>query len=196
LASTIPWRIWERSELAMPWPQLWSSATKDEPKEKDSVTSRITRAADAASETASATASATVNAVSDASKTGDPVPRQLSRSLSSQLASLTEPQTVVGAVLLTTASLGLFKFYKTYLKRIPQATNINPGLFRRRSLVGKVTSVGDGDNFRFYHTPGGRLAGWGWLPGRRVPADKKELKDQTVRADTTFTVRASENFKD
>jgi hypothetical protein len=43
-----------------------------------------------------------------------------------------------------------------------------------------VTSVGDGDNFRIYHTPGGRLAGWGWLPGRRIPMDKKELKDQTV----------------
>jgi len=43
-----------------------------------------------------------------------------------------------------------------------------------------VTSVGDADNFRLFHTPGGRLTGWGWLPGRRVHDDKKWLKDKTV----------------
>jgi endonuclease YncB( thermonuclease family) len=41
-----------------------------------------------------------------------------------------------------------------------------------------VTSVGDGDNFRFFHTPGGRLAGWGWL--RSIPTDKKALRNQTI----------------
>lgn len=39
-------------------------------------------------------------------------------------------------------------------------------------------SVGDADNFRFYHTPGGRWLGWGWL--RNVKEGRKELKGQTV----------------
>ncbi|KAJ5245887.1 hypothetical protein N7468_000870 [Penicillium chermesinum] len=55
-----------------------------------------------------------------------------------------------------------------------------PSWLRRRTVFGQVTSVGDGDNFRLYHTPGGRLAGWGWLPWKRVPVNKKELKDQTI----------------
>ena len=110
----------------------------------------------------------------------DSVQREIPRAAPSQLRAFMQPETVVAAVLLTATSLGLYRFYKSYLQRIPQASNISPGFLRRRSLVGKVTSVGDGDNFRMYHTPGGRLAGWGWLPGRQVPADKKELKDQTV----------------
>ena len=45
-----------------------------------------------------------------------------------------------------------------------------------------VTAVGDGDNFRLYHTPGGRLVGWGWFPGRCVADyDRKRLKDQTIQ---------------
>lgn len=41
-----------------------------------------------------------------------------------------------------------------------------------------MTRVGDGDNFRFYHTPGGLLMGWGWL--RKIPTTRKELKDETL----------------
>lgn len=41
--------------------------------------------------------------------------------------------------------------------------------------------MGDGDNFRLYHTPGGKLTGWGWLPWKKVPTLKKELRDKTVR---------------
>ncbi|KAK4154647.1 hypothetical protein C8A00DRAFT_14235 [Chaetomidium leptoderma] len=75
-------------------------------------------------------------------------------------------------------TLGLFTFYQSYLRRIPAAGHIAPGFFRRRSLFGKVTSVGDGDGFHMFHTPGGRLAGWGWL--RRVPKDRKALKGRTL----------------
>jgi endonuclease YncB( thermonuclease family) len=71
------------------------------------------------------------------------------------------------------------KLYRTYLRRIPGAMKISEGFFRKRSLLGRVTSVGDGDGCRLFHTPGGRLAGWGWLPGRRIPTGKA-LKDQTV----------------
>ena len=92
----------------------------------------------------------------------------------------TDPRTVIPTVLLTGTALLSVRFYRTYLRRIPQAVSIQPGLWRRRSLLGKVTSVGDGDNFRLFHTPGGRLAGWGWLPGRRVPEKREDLKDKTV----------------
>ncbi|CAN3366878.1 hypothetical protein DICA4_F02476 [Diutina catenulata] len=46
------------------------------------------------------------------------------------------------------------------------------------SMRGQVTSVGDGDGFRFYHTPGGRWGGWGWA--REVPSTRGELRGQTL----------------
>lgn len=97
----------------------------------------------------------------------------------------TELSTVIPTVFLTTLSIGFYGFYRSYLRRIPAAAHINPGFFRKRSIFGKVTSVGDGDNFRVYHTPGGRLAGWGlW---RKVPEDKKELQHRTVRGAMMFS---------
>jgi hypothetical protein len=95
---------------------------------------------------------------------------------------LTSPETLLPTLVLTGTCLAFYTFYRSYLRRIPAAGNISPGFFRKRSLVGRVTSVGDGDNFRVFHTPGGRLAGWGWLPWRKVPTEKKELKHKTVNA--------------
>ncbi|KAK4944831.1 putative endonuclease lcl3 [Elasticomyces elasticus] len=86
---------------------------------------------------------------------------------------------VVPSLVLTVATLGFLRFYKTYLRRIPNTSHIKPELYRRRSLFGYVTSVGDGDNFRLFHTPGGRLAGWGWLPWRRVKGMKR-LQNKTI----------------
>lgn len=91
----------------------------------------------------------------------------------------TSPQAIIPSVLLTGATLALIRLYKTYLRRIPNVDYLKPGLFRRRSLYGYVTSVGDADNFRLFHTPGGKLAGWGWIPGRR-PGQMKKLKDKTI----------------
>ena len=68
------------------------------------------------------------------------------------------------------------------MRRIPEASQIYSSFFRKRSLYGKVTSVGDADNFRLYHTPGGILLGWGWFPGRKVPTDPRELRQRTVGA--------------
>ncbi|KAG0322096.1 putative endonuclease lcl3 [Dissophora globulifera] len=63
--------------------------------------------------------------------------------------------------------------YKTRLRRIPTSAYLTPNTLQgKRTLKGKVTSVGDSDNFRFYHTPGGIWAGWGWL--RHVPSNSKE----------------------
>ena len=92
----------------------------------------------------------------------------------------TSRENLIPTVFLTGTCLALYTFYRSYLRRIPAAGNISPAFFRNRSLVGRVTSVGDGDNFRVFHTPGGRLAGWGWLPWRKVPKEKKELKNKTV----------------
>lgn len=92
----------------------------------------------------------------------------------------TDPRTVIPTIVLTTTCLLTARFYRSYLRRIPQAVSIKPTFWRKRSLFGTVTSVGDGDNFRLFHTPGGRLAGWGWLPWRRVPHKKEDLKDNTV----------------
>jgi hypothetical protein len=76
--------------------------------------------------------------------------------------------------------LAALQLYANYLRRIPGAAYVRPNFFRNRSLFGKVTSVGDGDNFHLFHTPGGRAVGWGWL--RKVPETRKELKGRTVRA--------------
>lgn len=78
------------------------------------------------------------------------------------------PQVLLPTLLLTGTSLIAIRFYKRNLKRIISINHIHPSVFRNKSLYGYCTSVGDGDNFRFYHTPGGLGAGWGWLVGRRA----------------------------
>lgn len=93
----------------------------------------------------------------------------------------TDPRTIIPTIFLTSTALLSVRVYRSYLRRIPQAASIQPAFWRRRSLFGNVTSVGDGDNFRLFHTPGGRAAGWGWIPGRKVPNKREDLKDKTVR---------------
>jgi hypothetical protein len=90
----------------------------------------------------------------------------------------TEPRNWIPTILVTTTALGALQFYRSYLRRIPGTAYIAPGAFRRKTLLGRVTSVGDGDNFHMFHTPGGRLAGWGWL--RKIPSGRTELKGRTV----------------
>jgi endonuclease YncB( thermonuclease family) len=92
----------------------------------------------------------------------------------------TDPRTIIPSIALTVASVTVVRLYKTYLRRIPSVNHIKPSYFRRKGLFGQVTSVGDADNFRLYHTPGGRMAGWGWLPWKRVPTKRDGLSNQTV----------------
>ncbi|KAF2187792.1 SNase-domain-containing protein [Zopfia rhizophila CBS 207.26] len=92
----------------------------------------------------------------------------------------TEPRTVIPSVILTITTITALRFYKSYLRRIPSVNHIKPEYFRRRSLFGRVTSVGDADNFRLFHTPGGRIAGWGWVPWKRVPTTKEALAKKTI----------------
>lgn len=95
---------------------------------------------------------------------------------------LLEPRTLVPSIALTVSTVTAVRLYKSYLRRIPSVNHIKPSYFRRKTLFGHVTSVGDADNFRLYHTPGGRLAGWGWLPWKKVPTKRDQLTNQTVRA--------------
>ncbi|KAK3952078.1 nuclease domain-protein [Pseudoneurospora amorphoporcata] len=89
-----------------------------------------------------------------------------------------EPRSIVLYTLPTIGAFALFGIWRSFLRRFRGTAYISPGFFRRRTLLGKVTSVGDGDGFHFFHTPGGRLAGWGWL--RRVPTARKQLRDRTI----------------
>ncbi|KAI0113970.1 hypothetical protein GGR51DRAFT_505005 [Nemania sp. FL0031] len=89
-----------------------------------------------------------------------------------------DPRNWIPTLLVTTTVVASLQVYRSYLRRIPGAVHIRPNFFRRRSLFGQVTSVGDGDNFHLFHTPGGRLTGWGWL--RSVPTKRSELKNRTI----------------
>ncbi|KIY48584.1 nuclease, partial [Fistulina hepatica ATCC 64428] len=78
---------------------------------------------------------------------------------------------------LTTVSSVLI--YRRYFRRIQNSDWVTPPMLEKRKWIrGVVTSVGDADNFRLYHTP---AFGWGWpLKFRRVPQNAKELKDMTI----------------
>ncbi|KAB8299194.1 hypothetical protein EYC80_001291 [Monilinia laxa] len=102
----------------------------------------------------------------------------------------TDPRTLIPTILLTGTILVSARLYRSYLRRIPEAAYIRPGFFRKRSLFGTVTRVGDADNFHLFHTPGGRLAGWGWLPGRRSLPEGKDLKNKTIHPAQPFSAEA------
>ncbi|KAJ3868514.1 hypothetical protein EV359DRAFT_60605 [Lentinula novae-zelandiae] len=76
-------------------------------------------------------------------------------------------------------AIGVSRIYSRYFKRIQNSDWITPESFqKKRWIKGIVTSVGDADNFRLYHTPG---IGWTWpLKFRRVPSTTRELKNKTV----------------
>ncbi|KAF3922965.1 hypothetical protein ABW20_dc0102283 [Dactylellina cionopaga] len=118
----------------------------------------------------------------------DPPQHPLIRSynaLKSNLSELTSiPPSAIEIILpsITTAAtaLTLVYVYRNLLKRYPNANSLPPHFFRRKGLYGKVVSVGDADNFRIFHTPGGRWMGWEWFPGRKVPSGRRELKGLTI----------------
>jgi endonuclease YncB( thermonuclease family) len=87
---------------------------------------------------------------------------------------------ILPTVALTSTILGGIYVYRTHLRRVPTAAHVTPQWFHSRSLFGKVVSVGDADNFRVFHTPGGRLTGWGWLRKELSSEDRKVFRDQTI----------------
>ncbi|KAK5990490.1 putative endonuclease LCL3 [Cladobotryum mycophilum] len=99
-------------------------------------------------------------------------------SLNEEKGPLTAAKEWAPIVIFSLVGLGALQLYANYLRRIPGAAFIQPKFYRNRSLFGKVTSVGDGDNFHLFHTPGGKAVGWGWL--RRIPDKRKDLKGRTI----------------
>ncbi|KAI2636204.1 hypothetical protein GGS21DRAFT_72948 [Xylaria nigripes] len=89
-----------------------------------------------------------------------------------------DPRNWIPTMLATATVLASIKLYRSYLRRIPGAVHVQSSFFKRRTLLGQVTSVGDGDNFHLFHTPGGRMAGWGWL--RKIPDNRFDLKNKTI----------------
>ncbi|KAH7103005.1 SNase-domain-containing protein [Auriculariales sp. MPI-PUGE-AT-0066] len=86
----------------------------------------------------------------------------------------------IGAALVGgTSALAAARIHRRFLRRYPNVNALPHDIFvKKRWIRGVVTSVGDADNFRLYHTPG---PFWNWpLKFRRVPATPKELKDQTL----------------
>lgn len=159
----------------MRWPSLWAS----HPSQQDEANKKL------GTNTSQTPGEALDSFLSTSKSASTPPPPRKSTDWSSLLTTTPSQlffarENILPTAVLTGTCLAFYAFYRSYLRRIPVAGNISPGFFRKRSLVGRVTSVGDGDNFRVFHTPGGRLAGWGWLPWRRVPNEKKELKNKTV----------------
>lgn len=93
---------------------------------------------------------------------------------------LLSPSILIPTLTLTTSFLAAFYLYTTFLRRIPTSGQVPDSYLKRRSMFGYVTSVGDPDNFRFFHTPGGRLAGWGWL--RPLPKLNQRGRGPAARA--------------
>lgn len=163
------------------WCSLWSSGSEEDSNEKFNPDTNKPRENQQSTIAANAFPTPSISP-SDSSSSS---PSHRSREWDSLLNTVDwehfkEPQNLIPTVLLTGAIILVIQLHRKYLRRIPQATNISPSSFRRRSLLGRVTSVGDGDNFRIFHTPGGWLAGWGWFPWKKIPTSKKELKDRTV----------------
>ncbi|KAK9459042.1 micrococcal nuclease [Lipomyces oligophaga] len=92
-------------------------------------------------------------------------------------------RTFVESCAVTTVMLGSVYLYSRYLKRFPTAMDIPRRFIEfNRPIRGRIVYVGDGDNFRLFHTPGGMFAGWNWL--RRVPYEQKSSKTQKLSSNT------------
>ncbi|KAH7882694.1 SNase-domain-containing protein [Phlebopus sp. FC_14] len=89
------------------------------------------------------------------------------------------PYSLVFFTLGAASGVGGTMVWRRWVKRIRTAEWVTPDvLARKRWVRGVVTSVGDADNFRLYHTPG---IGWRRpFKVRHVPKVKGELKDQTI----------------
>lgn len=87
------------------------------------------------------------------------------------------------AILSATSGAGLtlisLRLYRRHWRRIRNAEEVTPGMIDgRRWINGTVTSVGDGDNFRLFHTPGPFYSYP--IKIRSIPATTKELRNETL----------------
>jgi endonuclease YncB( thermonuclease family) len=111
-------------------------------------------------------------ASSDEPVTENPTPKERLEKL--QSLPLHSPEIVIPTLVLSTVLISLHTLYRLRLRRIPTVSQLPPSaVSTHRSLFGTAVSVGDADNFRLFHAPGGRLLGWGWL--REIPTSRKDL---------------------
>lgn len=104
--------------------------------------------------------------------TGKPTPEERLENFESP--PLFSPDVLIPTAVLTTTLLALHTFYRRRLRRIQTVAQLPPSsVTNHQSLFGTAVSVGDADNFRLFHTPGGRVLGWGWF--RQVPNSRKDL---------------------
>ncbi|KAI5954462.1 LCL3 [Candida jiufengensis] len=93
--------------------------------------------------------------------------------------SFLHPKVILLSAGITLTTILSFKLYRQYLRPIRSILDLNPKMLENNhKLRGYVTRVGDGDNFRFYHTPGGIFWGWGWL--KKIPTKRSILKNETL----------------
>jgi endonuclease YncB( thermonuclease family) len=84
------------------------------------------------------------------------------------------PEILIPTLALTTTLLTIHAIYRRRLRRIPTVSQLPPSyISTHQTLFGKAVSVGDADNFRLFHTPGGRFLGWGIF--RHIPTARKDL---------------------
>ena len=112
------------------------------------------------------------------------------------------PTSIAATAVFTTLILTCARLYRTRLRRIQTAPHIPPSHLhedlrsfpKRHSIFGKLVRVSDGDGVRLYHTPGGRLLGWGWLrsvPSEPFPRQKRGAGEKSWLAENTINVRLS-----
>ncbi|KAF8503878.1 hypothetical protein JB92DRAFT_2739261 [Gautieria morchelliformis] len=96
-----------------------------------------------------------------------------------KIKSFATPQVATAFALGSLSTVGVIALRTRCFKRIPTSDWVHPRVIAKKKWIkGVVTSVGDGDGFRLYHTPG---PFWTWpLKLRRVPVTAKELKDETI----------------
>lgn len=102
------------------------------------------------------------------------------------------PKVILFSLMLTGSILTSLSVFNRYFKRYESAKDIPSHIFKKSFLKGKVTSVGDGDNFHFYHTPGGVLGGWGWL--RETPSLIALKPDSPLLIQTKKTSKQKQPF--
>ena len=89
------------------------------------------------------------------------------------------PKVIALSLGITATAYFSYRFYRRFLKPVRSILDLTPErLEYNYKLYGYVTRVGDGDNFRFFHTPAGIFGGWGWL--KSVPKNNKILKNETL----------------
>lgn len=121
-------------------------------------------------------------------KSSDHIPEELMKDAKEELERVKQrfDSLPVPVVALVAFGLGLAcstsgaLLYARYGRRIKNTDWITPGYFEKnRWIRGVVTSVGDADNFRFFHTPS--FGGWRWpFKFRQIPTSNKELVNQTL----------------